>query len=111
MRFLYLFSTIDIESAYEKLKQNGVEVGEMFRMPFGNMFSFKDQDGNDYILREDKQSVYISLKKQGDNNFLLNSLCFFYLFCYLILYKNIIVQVLKCSKMKLVKFVYGRILL
>src|ERR1700719_1163464 len=49
-----LFSTTDIESAYEKLKQNGVEVGEMLRLPFGNMFSFKDQDGNDYLLREDK---------------------------------------------------------
>ncbi|MCM3654836.1 VOC family protein [Metabacillus litoralis] len=49
-----LFSTTDIESAYEKLKQSAVEVGEMLRMPFGSMFSFKDQDGNDYLLREDK---------------------------------------------------------
>lgn len=49
-----LFSTTDIESAYEKMKQNGVEVGEMQRMPFGTMFTFKDQDGNEYLLREDK---------------------------------------------------------
>ncbi|MGG3466305.1 VOC family protein [Neobacillus pocheonensis] len=49
-----LFSTTDIEAAYEKMKQNGVEVAEMLRLPFGNMFSFKDQDGNDYLLREDK---------------------------------------------------------
>jgi predicted enzyme related to lactoylglutathione lyase len=49
-----LFSTTDIESAYEKMKQNGVKVAEMLRMPFGTMFSFKDQDGNDYLLREDK---------------------------------------------------------
>ncbi len=49
-----LFSTTDIESAYEKLKHNGVNVGEMQRMPFGTMFSFKDQDGNEYLLREDK---------------------------------------------------------
>ncbi len=49
-----LFSTTDIESAYEKMKQNGVEVGEMQRLPFGTMFSFKDQDGNNYLLREDK---------------------------------------------------------
>ncbi|NRD80077.1 VOC family protein [Bacillus sp. BRMEA1] len=49
-----LFSTTDIESAYENLKQNGVQVGEMLRLPFGNMFSFKDQDGNDFLLREDK---------------------------------------------------------
>lgn len=49
-----LFSTADIESAYERMKQNGVEVEEMLRMPFGTMFTFKDQDGNEYILREDK---------------------------------------------------------
>jgi len=49
-----LFSTKDIESAYEKMKQNEVEVGEMLRMPFGTMFTFKDQDGNEYLLREDK---------------------------------------------------------
>ncbi len=49
-----LFSTTDIESAYEKMKRNGVEVGEMMKMPFGTMFTFKDQDGNEYLLREDK---------------------------------------------------------
>ena len=49
-----MFSTTDIEAAYEKLKQNGVNVGELLRMPFGTMFSFKDQDGNEYLLREDK---------------------------------------------------------
>ena len=49
-----LFSTTDIESAYQKMKDNGVEVEEMLRMPFGTMFTFRDQDGNDYLLREDK---------------------------------------------------------
>lgn len=49
-----LFSTTDIESTFEKMKQNGVEVEEILRMPFGTMFTFKDQDGNEYILREDK---------------------------------------------------------
>ncbi|MGJ7923053.1 VOC family protein [Neobacillus sp. LXY-4] len=49
-----LFSTTDIESAYEKMKQNGVKVDELLKMPFGTMFTFYDQDGNDYILREDK---------------------------------------------------------
>lgn len=49
-----LFSTTDIESAYEKMKQNEVKVGEMLRMPFGTMFTFYDQDGNEYLLREDK---------------------------------------------------------
>lgn len=49
-----LFSTTDIDSAHEKMKQNGVEVDELQKMPFGSMFKFKDQDGNEYILREDK---------------------------------------------------------
>lgn len=49
-----LFSTTDIESAYEKMNQNGVKVGEMLRMPFGTMFTFYDQDGNEYLLREDE---------------------------------------------------------
>lgn len=49
-----LFSTTDIEAAYQRMKQNGVGVGEMLRMPFGTMFTFKDQDGNEYIVREDK---------------------------------------------------------
>lgn len=49
-----IFSTTDIESAYEKMKQSGVEVGDILRMPYGSMFSFKDQDGNEYLLREEK---------------------------------------------------------
>ena len=49
-----LFSTSDVESAYEKMKQNGVEVEDLLKMPFGTMFNFKDQDGNTYLLREDK---------------------------------------------------------
>ena len=49
-----LFSMLDVESAYEKMKQNGVEVDDLLKMPFGTMFNFKDQDGNTYLLREDK---------------------------------------------------------
>jgi lactoylglutathione lyase len=49
-----LLSTTDIENAYNEIKSNGVEVGELMNMPYGKMFSFKDQDGNDYLLREDK---------------------------------------------------------
>lgn len=49
-----IFSTNEIDISYEKMKQNGVQVEEMLRMPFGTMFSFKDQDGNDYLIREDK---------------------------------------------------------
>lgn len=49
-----ILSTIDIESAYDKMKNNGVEVGMMMNMPYGKMFPFKDQDGNEYLVREDK---------------------------------------------------------
>lgn len=49
-----LLSTTDIESSYEEMKSKDVEVGELMRMPYGKMFSFKDQDGNEYLLREDK---------------------------------------------------------
>lgn len=48
-----LFSTTDIESAYENMKKNDVDVDKMQKLPYGTMFSFKDQDGNSYILRED----------------------------------------------------------
>lgn len=48
-----ILSTTDIENAYNKMKVNGVDVGEFMNMPYGRMFSFKDQDGNEYLLRED----------------------------------------------------------
>ncbi|WP_027634379.1 VOC family protein [Clostridium hydrogeniformans] len=49
-----LLSTTDVEKAYEEMKENGVEVGKLMAMPYGKMFSFNDQDGNNYLLREDK---------------------------------------------------------
>lgn len=48
-----ILSTTDIENAYNKMKENSVEVGDLMNMPYGKMFSFKDQDGNEYLLRED----------------------------------------------------------
>ncbi|MBU9720143.1 MULTISPECIES: VOC family protein [Bacillaceae] len=48
-----IFSTTDLEAAYEKMKANGVKVEEMQKMPYGSMFIFFDQDGNNYLLRED----------------------------------------------------------
>ncbi|WP_303984690.1 VOC family protein [Niallia circulans] len=49
-----LFSTADIEAAYEDMKQKGIKVDELLKMPYGNMFVFYDQDENEYMLREDK---------------------------------------------------------
>lgn len=49
-----ILSTKDIEASYAKMQEVGIEVGELQKMPYGTMFNFKDQDGNDYLLREDK---------------------------------------------------------
>lgn len=49
-----LLSTTDIEAAHTQMKENGVEVEELMKMPYGSMFKFKDNEGNSYILREDK---------------------------------------------------------
>ncbi|MBD7913195.1 MULTISPECIES: VOC family protein [Clostridium] len=49
-----LLSTTDIENAYKKMKSKNIEVEDIMTMPYGKMFSFKDQDGNEYLLREDK---------------------------------------------------------
>ncbi len=48
-----ILSTTDIEEAHVNIKEKGVEVGQLMTMPYGKMFSFKDQDGNEYLLRED----------------------------------------------------------
>lgn len=49
-----LLSTTTIDSSYEEMKKKNIEVGPLMSMPYGKMFTFKDQDGNNYILREDK---------------------------------------------------------
>ena len=49
-----VLSTNNIEESYNELKQNGVELSEIMVMPYGKMFSFKDQDGNEYLLKEDE---------------------------------------------------------
>lgn len=48
-----ILSTSNIEEAYKNMKDNAVDVGELMTMPYGKMFNFKDQDGNQYLLRED----------------------------------------------------------
>lgn len=49
-----ILSTTDIEKTYQEMKNKGVEVEELMRMPYGTMFNFKDQDGNFFMVREDK---------------------------------------------------------
>lgn len=49
-----ILSTTEIEATYQKMQDKGVTVGPLQVMPYGKMFSFEDQDGNKYLLREDK---------------------------------------------------------
>lgn len=49
-----LLSTTDVEKAYNEMKAKGVKVSDIMKMPYGMMFSFEDQDGNSFLLREDK---------------------------------------------------------
>lgn len=49
-----ILSTTNIKESYEMMKSKGVEVGELMVMPYGSMFSFKDNDNNQYLLREDQ---------------------------------------------------------
>jgi lactoylglutathione lyase len=48
-----ILSTTAIQDTYNEIKSSGVEVGDLKAMPYGKMFSFKDQDGNEYLVRED----------------------------------------------------------
>ena len=49
-----ILSTNDIDKAYMEMKNNSVEVGDLMTMQYGKMFSFKDLENNEYLLREDK---------------------------------------------------------
>lgn len=49
-----ILSTNDIEETYNEMKSNDIETTEIMKMPYGSMFKFKDQDGNDYLVREDR---------------------------------------------------------
>ncbi|MDZ5035221.1 VOC family protein, partial [Clostridium perfringens] len=48
-----ILSTSNIEETYNKIKGNEVKVGELMKMPYGSMFSFFDEDGKQYLVRED----------------------------------------------------------
>ena len=49
-----ILSTEDLEAAYNEMKAKGVEVTDIVQMEYAKLFTFKDQDGNEYLLREDK---------------------------------------------------------
>lgn len=49
-----ILSTKDLDNAYKQMKENNVEVTDIVNMPYARLFTFKDQDNNEYLLREDK---------------------------------------------------------
>ena len=49
-----ILSTEDLDGAYDEMRDKVVEVTDVVVMPYARLFSFKDQDGNEYLLREDK---------------------------------------------------------
>lgn len=49
-----ILSTEDLDNAYMEMKAKGVEVTDIVTMPYARLFTFKDQDNNEYLLREDK---------------------------------------------------------
>lgn len=46
-----VFISNNIEDYYNKIKENGVEVGEIQSLPFGKMVDFKDNEGNQYMIK------------------------------------------------------------
>ena len=46
-----IFATDDADAEWARLKANGVEVTDVNTFPYGKMFSFKDNDGNVYMVR------------------------------------------------------------
>jgi lactoylglutathione lyase len=47
-----MFVADDVQATYNDLITNGVEVGEFQNLPYGKMFTFKDNDGNQYLIRD-----------------------------------------------------------
>jgi lactoylglutathione lyase len=53
MKASIVFQCDDITSTYEKLKANGVEfLGEPQEMQWGTFVQFKDEEGNEFLLKQ-----------------------------------------------------------
>lgn len=46
-----IFASENVEATWKAMKANGVSVDDVQSMPYGRMFSFKDGDGNRYMVR------------------------------------------------------------
>ena len=47
-----ILSTEHIDEIYTHFQSQKIEVGEKMSFPYGKMFSFKDNDKNDFLIRE-----------------------------------------------------------
>lgn len=48
-----ILSTDDIEGEHQRMINNHIKVNDIQVMPYGKVYVFYDQDGNDYLLREE----------------------------------------------------------
>lgn len=48
-----ILSTDNAARTYEQMKADDVEVSELQELPYGTMFTFRDPEGNAYLLRQD----------------------------------------------------------
>ena len=46
-----MFTTDDIQAAWKELKAKGVDAADIQVLPYGKMFSFKDNEDNRYLIR------------------------------------------------------------
>ncbi|KGR77256.1 VOC family protein [Ureibacillus manganicus] len=52
MKASIVFKSEDVKDTYEKMKASGVEfLGELQEMQFGSFVQFKDEDGNEFLLK------------------------------------------------------------
>lgn len=42
----------DIAATHARMKKNGIRVGKLMKLPYGSMFQFYDQDGNEFLVRD-----------------------------------------------------------
>jgi lactoylglutathione lyase len=46
-----IFASPEIEALYRRITAAGVDADPVQTLPFGKMFTFRDQDGNPYMVR------------------------------------------------------------
>lgn len=50
-----ILTTKHMDETHQTLKERGVDIREVMQFPYGRMCTFHDQDGNIFMMREDKK--------------------------------------------------------